>query len=50
VLIKHFPYRRSSHRRKGAARHLIDISLAYPSGEDGGILMVQMISTCLRGA
>jgi len=38
------------------ARALLDIngnglaiSLAYPSGEEGGILIVQMISTCLRG-
>jgi hypothetical protein len=39
----------------GDARHIIDIdiglaiSLAYPSGEEGGILLLQMISTCLRG-
>jgi hypothetical protein len=26
------------------------ISLAYPCGEEGGILLVQMISTCLLAA
>ncbi len=26
-----------------------DISFAYPSEEEGGILLVQMIYTCLRG-
>ncbi len=26
------------------------ISLSYPSGEEGGILQVQLISTCRRGA
>jgi hypothetical protein len=35
----------SSHRRKGTARHMIDtyglaISLAYPSGEERGTLLV----------
>jgi hypothetical protein len=28
----------------------MDISFAYPSGEEGGNLLVQMISTCLRCA
>jgi hypothetical protein len=28
----------------------IAISLAYPSGVEGGILLLQIISTCLRGA
>ncbi len=27
-----------------------DISLAYPNGEEVDILLVQMISTCLRSA
>jgi hypothetical protein len=35
--IKKFSYRKSLHRRKGAAKH----------GKEGGILLVQMISTSL---
>ncbi len=43
----------SSHRRKGAASHIIDmtwlyISLAYRSGEERGVLLVQIKTTCLR--
>jgi hypothetical protein len=46
-LVENVAYRWSSHRRKGTI--LLDtyglaISLAYPSGEEGGILLVQMIS------
>jgi hypothetical protein len=41
--------RGSSHRRKSAAWHIFyvvfAISLAYPSGEKGDILLVQMIYT-----
>ncbi len=41
-----------SHRGKGA--NSIDTCMiwlyrSYPRGEEGGILIVQMISTCLRG-
>ena len=44
-LAQHSAYRLNSHRRNGAAGHIIDvlatsISLAYPSGEEG-ILLVQ---------
>jgi hypothetical protein len=53
-LIQYFAYRGSSHRHKGAARHIIDMvwlfRIAYASGEEGGILLVQMIFTCLRDA
>jgi hypothetical protein len=28
---------------------MVAISLAYPSGEDGGNLLVQVISTCCHG-
>jgi hypothetical protein len=31
VLIQHFAYRRSSRRRKGAARHIIDMVWLYRS-------------------
>ncbi len=53
-LVQHFAYRRSSHRYKGGARHLswfgLAISLTYLSREEVGILLVQIISTCLRGS
>jgi hypothetical protein len=34
----------------GRVRYGLAISLTYPSGEEGGILLVQMISTCLHSA
>jgi hypothetical protein len=34
----------------GAVRHMTDMVWLYHSGENGDILLVQMISTCLRGA
>ncbi len=55
-LVQHFASRRSSHRRKGAARHIIDmvwlIAGLSHGGEGGGIVIlpVQIVSTCLRGA
>ncbi len=52
-LVQLFAYRGCSHWRKGAASHIIDslaVSLAYPNGEEGGILLVQIFTTCLRGA
>jgi hypothetical protein len=33
-----------------AREHCLAISLAHPRREGGGILLVKMISTCLRGA
>ncbi len=46
-----FVYRGSSHRRKSAVCPKFDlvlaVSLAYPSGEEGGNFLVQMISTDL---
>ncbi len=56
-LVQHFVKRGGgggSQRPKGAARQIIDVSLTimltYPSGEDRGILLVQLISTtCLLG-
>ncbi len=46
-LVQNFAYRGSSHRRKGAARHIIGIVWLYRklilSGEEGDILLVQMI-------
>ncbi len=53
-LVQHSAYRRNSHRRKGAAIHIIDMVWLYrlstPVGRRGGILLVQMKTTCLRGA
>jgi hypothetical protein len=36
-LVQHLAYRRSFHRRKGAARHWYGLTIAvvYPSGEEG---------------
>jgi hypothetical protein len=52
-LVQHFAYRGSLNRRKGAARHVIAMvwlcRSPIPEGE-GGILLVPMVSTCLRGA
>jgi hypothetical protein len=47
-LVQRFAYRENSHRCKGSARHIIDMvwlyrSLAFPSGQRGGIFLVQMI-------
>ncbi len=55
-LVQHFSllYRGSSHRRKSPAWHKFDMvwiwRSQYPSGEEGGILLVQMITTCLHSA
>ncbi len=42
VLVQHFAYWGNSHRNKVAASHIIDvtISLASPSEEEGGLLIV----------
>jgi hypothetical protein len=51
-LTQHSAYRGNSHWRSGADSHIIDglaILLAYPSGEEGGLLIIQMISISLRG-
>jgi hypothetical protein len=52
-IVQHSAYMGSSHQRKGATSHLIDMvwlyrSPIYPSGKMGGNFLVQMISTCLR--
>ncbi len=53
-LVQHFAYRGSSHRRKSAARRIIDMAwlyiarLSHGVGEEDGVLLVQMISTYLR--
>jgi hypothetical protein len=48
-LVQHFAYRGNSHRRHGAARHIIDMVWLYsspiPVGWSGGILLALMIST-----
>jgi hypothetical protein len=51
-LVQHFAYGGSSHRCKGAARYSIVwlYRSPYPSGKEGGILLVPMKTTCLRGA
>jgi hypothetical protein len=53
-LVWHFACRGNSHRRKGAARHIIDmvgyIAKSQWGGGRGDILFVRMISTCPRGA
>jgi hypothetical protein len=45
-------YMGSSHRRKGAVIHIIDmvwLYLSFPVGRGGLFFFFQMISTCLRG-
>jgi hypothetical protein len=42
-IVHHFADRESLHRRKGAARHVID-GLTIKHGEEGGILLVQIIT------
>jgi hypothetical protein len=55
-LVQYFLYRRSSHRRNGAARHLIGMVWLYRSPipverrRVFNILLVQIISTCLSSA
>jgi hypothetical protein len=51
-LVQHFAYRENSHQLKGAARHIIDMVWLYSfaSEEEGGFLLVQIISTCRHGA
>ncbi len=50
-LVQHFAYRESSHRHKGAARHIIGKVRLYssqmPWSGERGVLLVQIISTCL---
>ncbi len=52
-LVQHSAYRGSSHRRKCRQQSHIQYglatSLAYPSGEGDGLLLAQIVSTCLRG-
>ncbi len=54
-LVQHFAYRGSSHWRKGAARHKIGKVWVYRSPIPVGrrwifYLLIQMVSTCTRGA
>jgi hypothetical protein len=49
-MVQRSAYRRSSHRCKGAARHMyniygLEILLACPGGEEGVILLVHMKTT-----
>ncbi len=48
-LIQYFQLKGKSQRLKksDAFLHKIDISFAYPSGEEGGILLVLIVSSCL---
>jgi hypothetical protein len=53
-LVQHVTYGGSSHRRKGAARHIIAQVMLYcppvSNGEEVGVLLVQIIFICLHGA
>ncbi len=50
-LVLHFAYRGSIHRRKGAARHIINMVWLYRSPipvRKSSTLLVQMIFSCLH--
>ncbi len=53
-LVQHFAYWGSSHRHYVASSHVFNsglaILLAYRSGEEVGLLLAKIVSTCLRGS